>query len=240
MDTRLHFPRLSRPVRGLLLDMCNVLYDDTVWRRWVLKLLWHVGLQTNYRCFFRVWDRDYLDDVHHGRRDFCEAFEAYLQSVGLTRAQIDEVQAACQTRRRHLESSARPLPGVKSTLTRLHHSGLVLGAISNSEHPSSVLEERMVRFGLDRLFTAVISSIDTQQTMPQPGSYHAALKAMNLPAEQVAFVDHDAAELAGAEAVGMATIAFNYDPDARADVYLGRFEELIEVVDVREPFAAAG
>ena len=35
--------RLATPVRGLLLDMCNVLYDDTVWRRWVLQLLGHLG-----------------------------------------------------------------------------------------------------------------------------------------------------------------------------------------------------
>ena len=46
-------------VRGVLFDMCNVLFDNTVWRRWVLKVLGRLGLHTNYRSFFRVWDRDY-------------------------------------------------------------------------------------------------------------------------------------------------------------------------------------
>ena len=94
--------RLPEPVRGVLFDACNVLYDDTVWRRWVLKLLCHLGLHTNYCCFFRVWERDYLDEVHRGGRDFCDAFAAFLRSVGLTPGQIDEVQAASQGRRRHL------------------------------------------------------------------------------------------------------------------------------------------
>ncbi len=232
--------RLPGSIRGVLFDMCNVLYDNTVWRRWVLQLLSHLGLHANYRCFFRVWDRDYLDDVHRGRRGFGEAFEAFLRSVGLTPGQIDEVNAACQTRRRHLEASARPLPGVKSTLTRLHQRGIVLGAICNSEHPAGVLQERLDRFGIGELFVTVVSSIELRRTIPDAAGYRAALEAMGLPAEQVAFVGHDTAELAGATAVGMPTVAFNFDPDAQADVRLGRFEELLEAVGTSQPFAAAG
>ena len=85
---------LPGPVRGVLLDTCNVLYDDTVWRRWVLQLLTHLGLSTSYRCFFHVWERDFLGEVHCGRRDFWEAFEAFLRAVGLSRGQIEEVEAA--------------------------------------------------------------------------------------------------------------------------------------------------
>jgi len=232
--------RLPRPVRGVLFGMCNVLYDDTVWRRWVLQLLTHLGLHTNYRCFFHVWDRDYLDDVHRGRREFCEACEAFLLAVGLSRGQIDEGEASCRARRRHLEATARPLPGVKTTLERLHQSGFVLGVISNSEHPASVLRQRLNRFALGGLFTAVVSSIDLGRTMPEELCYRTALKDMKLPAEQVAFVDHHTAKLAGAAAVGMPTIAFNFDPDAKADVYLGHFEELLEVLSTQQPFAAAG
>ncbi|MBN2473491.1 MAG: HAD hydrolase-like protein [Pirellulales bacterium] len=231
---------LPQGVRGVLFDMCNVLYDDTVWRRWVLQLLTHMGLHTNYRCFFRVWDREYLDDVHRGARDFCDAFGSFLRSSGLSRGQIDEVQAACQGRRRHLEANARPLPGVKTTLGRLHAAGFVLGVISNSLYPASVLTERLGRFAAGKLFSTVVSSIDLKRTMPDAVCYHAALKAMNLSAGQVAFVGHDPAELAGAAAVGMATIAFNYDPDARADVYLARFDELPEMIPAARPVAAAG
>ena len=231
---------LPLPVRGVLLDMCNVLYDDTVWRRWVLQLLSHLGLQSSYRCLFRIWDRDYLDDVHRGRCGFSQAFEAFLLSLGLSGGQIDEVKAASQARRRDLETSVRPLPGVKTTLEQLHHSGVVLGAIGNSQHPAPALRDRLRRFAVEGLFTAVVSSIDLGRTMPEPLCYRTAIEAMKLPARRVAFVGHDTAELAGAAAVGMPTIAFNYDTDAEADVYLERFEELIEVVGRQRPFAAAG
>jgi hypothetical protein len=38
----------------------------------------------------------------------------------------------------------------------------------------------------------------------------------------------------------MPTIAFNFDADARADVFIARFDELSEVVDQQRPYAAAG
>jgi FMN phosphatase YigB (HAD superfamily) len=88
----------------------------------------------------------------------------------------------------------------------------------------------MQRFGIEKLFPTLISSMDLQQCMPASDIYLSAVKAMNLPPADVAFVGHDRVELAGASAVGMATIAFNFDPDAQADVHLTRFEELISVL----------
>jgi FMN phosphatase YigB (HAD superfamily) len=207
---------LSRPVAGLLFDMDDVLHDATAWRRWLMQLLARMGLHSTYACLFRVWDRDFLDDVHRGRRPFCEAFEAFLLAVGLSRPQIDEVKAACQARRREL------------------------GVLANSESTAEVLGRQLDRYGLEGLFTTVVSSIDLGRTKPDPAAYLTALRNMKLRPEQVAFVGHDTAELDGATAVGMHTVAFNFDRDARADVYLARFEELLDAIGVRTPFAAAG
>jgi HAD superfamily hydrolase (TIGR01509 family) len=225
---------------GLMFDMGDVLYDTTLWRRWLFQLIRRLGLEATYRGFYQTWDRDYLRDVHRGRREFCEAFEAFLSSVGLSRAQIDEVEAACQARRRQLEAQARPLPGVKATLGRLYAAGVILSVLSDSEVPSSVLKQRLVQFGLGGIFTAVVSSIDLRQTKPAAVCYQRTLHAMGLPAEAVAFVGHDTDELAGAAAVGMRTVAFNYDADARADVYIARFEELLELASAAPRRAAAG
>jgi HAD superfamily hydrolase (TIGR01509 family) len=221
---------LDRALRGVLFDMCNVLYDDTVWRRWVLQLLGKMGLYTNYCSFFRLWDRDFLGEVHTGKRVFREAFESFLLCAGLSVGQIDEVEAASHARRRHLEKHARPLPGVRHTLWRLHQEGFVMGLICDSEHSAAELRLRMQRFGIEKLFTTLVSSIDLQRCMPEPETYLSAVKSMNLPPEQVAFVGHDRVELAGAAAVGMATIAFNFDADAQADVHITRFEELVPVL----------
>jgi FMN phosphatase YigB (HAD superfamily) len=234
-------PALPRRLRGVLFDMGNVLYDDTVWRRWLLRLLTQLGLQTNYCSFFHIWDRDHLDAVHRGQQSFCAAFESFLASVGMSRGQIEEVQAACQARRRLIEDSLRPLPGVRSTLARIVQSKLTMAAICNSELPAAALRERIERFGMGHWFSAVVSSIDLGHAMPDPECYAAALGEMGLPAEEVAFVGHDAAELAGASAAGMFTVAFNFPSDARADVYLSRLEELLAVLAAASPpLAAAG
>jgi FMN phosphatase YigB (HAD superfamily) len=216
--------------QGVLFDMCNIIFDDTVWRRWVLQLLSRIGLSTNYCSFFRLWDRDYLDDVHRGKRDFRRAFAEFLQCAGLSGGQIDEIEAASHARRRHLETHSRPLPGVRNTLSRMHKKGFALGIISNSEHTSAELRARLHGFGVERMFCSVISSIDINCCMPEPDSYAAAMKCMNLPPDKVAFVGHDRLELHGASAVGMPTVAFNFDSDAQADVHIGRFEELVDVL----------
>jgi hypothetical protein len=61
-----------------------------------------------------------------------------------------------------------------------------------------------------------------------------------MPASEAAFVGHDAEELSGAAAVGMRTIAFNHAADAKADRYLIRFEQLLDVVGSDRTFSAAG
>ncbi len=241
MSRKLFPPNVSAPsVRGVLFDACNVLYDNTLWRRWLLQLLSRLGLHTNYRCFFRVWDREFLDAVCRGRRTFGEAFRSFLRSAGLSSGQIDEVEAACKFRHRELHADTLPLPGVKATLGRLHKAGVVLGSISNSEYSAAAHRQWLDRFALGECFTSVVSSIDLGQTMPDPACYMKALGEMQLSPAEVAFVGHDALEMSGAAELGMPTIAFNFEPDVQADVYINRFDELIDVVASRPSLTAAG
>ena len=95
------------------------------------------------------------------------------------------------------------------------------------------------RFGMGDCFRAVVSSIDLGRTMPDREAYEAALGALQLPAQRVAFVGHDAVELAGAAAVGMSTIVFNGDVGARADLAIDRFEDLLQLTAAPLACAAA-
>ena len=222
-----------RGVQGLLFDMGDVLYDATGWRRWLLQLLARMGLHTHYRTLYHIWDEEFLADVYRGRREYQEAFQAFLLSIGLSRGQIDEVQAASQARKRDLEANARPLPGVRMTVPRLAAAGVSLGVLCDSEEDGDGLRAQLGRLGLGGYFSTVLSSIDLEYTKPSPVCYRAAIAAMELEPEEVAFVGHDGGELAGARAVGLHTVAFNYEPGAVADHYLTRFQELLDVVDAR-------
>jgi len=232
--------RLAGPIHGVLFGAGGVFYDDTVWRRWLVRVLRQFNVATNYRCFSRVWERDFLVHVHCGQQPFAAAFRAFMTAIGLAAAQIDELQAASHAQRRVLESGIRPLPGVKSTLGRLQQSGLRLAVLANSELEGVDLAERLERIGLGGLFATVLTSRDLQRAKPDPATYLSAAQALELAPQQIAFVGHDTEELAGATAVGMPTVAFNFDADARADVFLARFEELLDKLDVRRSLSKAG
>jgi HAD superfamily hydrolase (TIGR01509 family) len=220
---------LTRSVKGLLFDADDVLYDTTTWRRWLLQLLKRLGVYANYRSLFYIWDHDFLPDVCRGQQEFHEAFHAFLLSIGLSPAQIDEVVGSCQARRNQWAANTRPLPEVKSTLSQLKAAGLPLGVISDCELPAAELAQRLTLFGLGGLFATVVSSLDLGRTTPDPAPYLAALADLKLRPNQAAFVGHDVQGLTGALEIGMQTIAFNFDPEAQADIFIGRFNELIEL-----------
>lgn len=225
---------------GLLLDADDVLYDASAWRRWLTQVLGRFGVYSTEARLFRVWEQQYAPEVYRGRREFTEALEAFLSALGLRRAQIGELAAAAQGRLRMLAESVRAMPGVKTTLQRLWESGLKMAAVVNSASSAPEIRTHLERLGVGDFFSAVVSSRDLGVPKPAPLPYWTALRELGLRPEEAGFVGHDALELTGAAAVGLRTIAFNYDQDAQADIFLHRFEELLDVVGVRTKYAAVG
>ena len=216
---------------GLVFDMADVLYDATLWRRWLLRLVTSLGVRANYASFYRVWDREYLLDVHCARREYNEAFQSFLLANKLSWAQIDEVEAASRIQRQNLELNVRPLPGVIKTIARLSDLGLPLVALADAPYPAARLAERLKRLGLGNRFGTVLSSFDLEAAQPSAQFYQAVLDALGLPAKGLVYVGHDAEHLAGAKAIGMRTVAFNFQRQARADFHLTRFEDLAAIVE---------
>src|SRR5260221_6806754 len=140
------------PVAGLIVDVADVLYDATLWRRWLWRLVARLNPSTTYAKFYESWDRKYLADVNCGRREFGEAFQAFLLDSGLSWAQIDEIEAASRLRRHSLESNVRPLPGVVKTITQLAEWGLPMVAWSDAPLTAAKLIERLDRLGLGDRF----------------------------------------------------------------------------------------
>jgi HAD superfamily hydrolase (TIGR01509 family) len=227
-------------VRGLVFDLAGVLYDATVWRRWLVQVLTRMGHPVEYTNFYRDWDARFQGDVYRGHREHGEAFAAFLHATGLTRGQIDEIEAASAAQRRDLEATVRPAPGVRPTLARLQTAGIAVAVLANSEHPAARLRERLGRLGLGCHIAAVVSSIDLERARPDPACYEAVLAALRLPACDVAFLGCEAAELDAAARAGMPTIAFNDQPRAAADRHIERFPELLRVLGADDALAAAG
>ena len=216
-------------LRGIVFDVPDVLYDATLPRRWLFQLVTHLGIRVGYQDFCRDWDA-YLVDVHCGRRELAEALESFLLAWGLSWAQVDEIEAASRLQQPNLELGVRPLPGVVRTLDELSKLGLPLVAWADAPHTSAKLAERLEHLLPRARFAAALTSFELECGQPAAECYQAAIDVLGLPASRVLYVGHDASHLAGAQAAGLRTVAFNFEPQARADHYLTRFEELLDVV----------
>jgi FMN phosphatase YigB (HAD superfamily) len=224
-------PASGRSLRGLVFEMTNVLYDATLWRRELVRLLARLEVPACYPAFFSRWDREYLGDVQCGFRQFEEAFQAFLLSAGLSWAQIDEIEAASRVRHKELEMAGRPLPGVTATIAKLSQQGWPLAVLTDSPYPAARLAAELGKLALGGCFQSVLSSFDLEATKPAAACYQAAIAVMDAPAEELAFVGCDRDSLVGARACGLRTIAVNCPDDVAADARLSKFSELLDVVE---------
>jgi HAD superfamily hydrolase (TIGR01509 family) len=212
---------------GLIFDLGDVLYDATQWRRWLLHLLGEMGVARDPRQLAESWKGQYLSQAQLGRCSFSDALRSFLLSTGLPHSVVDEVQAASLAQQRLEESDVRLFRGVLPTLRALRAAGVKLAALDNSILTRNELVERLRHLGLHGLFEIVASSRDLGRRKPQPEAYLSVLERLGTTPPRTAFVGHDGGELAGAHSVGIVTIAFNPDPEVRADRVAGRFEELL-------------
>jgi len=151
-------PASRVPVRAVVIVAGDVLFDQTAWYRWLFQLLTRMGLHTHFSPFCHVWETDYLSHVQRGQGEYWDALQRFLQSTGLSRGRIEEVIAASISHRRELEEQARPLPGVRLTLSRLAETPLNLVAVANTHHDQAKLHGWLERLGLAEYFETIVSS----------------------------------------------------------------------------------
>ena len=160
-DKRLQTRRTARgqrpttPIRQFLFDLGGVLYDDSAWRRWLLHLVAHMGLHTSYSAFFRVWDREFQEDVWRGKFGFWPALKRFLMTAGLSPGQVDEVEAACRARFRQFDQDIRPFPSVAATLHRISASGCAATVVSHAPLSVDEVSARLAELGLSDCITEV-------------------------------------------------------------------------------------
>jgi len=107
--------------------------------------------------------------------------------------------------------------------------GFILGIITDTAMPFTRKLNWFDEHGFGRVWDVVISSKEIGVRKPAPSMYEEAIIQTGLKPEEAVFVGHKTHELVGARAVGFKTIAFNYDADAPADVYIENFSDLLQV-----------
>jgi putative hydrolase of the HAD superfamily len=118
---------------------------------------------------------------------------------------------------------------VAETLTALKEMGYLLGIITDTANSVSTKLRWFENGGFGHVWDSIISSKEIGARKPDPRLYQAALQQLGVSTEQAIFVGHKISELDGAHAVGLKTVAYNYDKSARADYYIDNFSDLLSL-----------
>ena len=166
--------------------------------------------------------------AHAGEISKEEHHDAVLEMSGVTDP-ADRIDG-----RRIMDEDQRDIEffdGVPETLHRLKAAGLRLGIVTNTFDRTTAKLGWFAKVGIDKVWDSFATSCEVKVNKPDARIYLAALEPLDLLPEEAAFVGHAAAELAGAKALGMTTIAFNRDNDSvTADHVISKFPELLDVV----------
>lgn len=169
-------------------------------------------------------DKTMKDQAMIGKVSKRDYMEYRLRSMGLDdAAHSEEAITALQQD----SDDVGFFDGARETLDELKKRGYYLGIITDTYHTKAAKIEWLGRNRIDHVWDVFVSSCEEGVRKPHPGIYQAALKQLHLDTSAASFVGHKKSELDGAKAVGMTTIAFNYESAAEADHFIERFGELL-------------
>lgn len=120
--------------------------------------------------------------------------------------------------------------GVPETITSLKNQGYLLGIITDTALPYTVKLKWFEKEGFGHVWDVIVSSKDLGIRKPSPLLYEEALIQAGFRPDECVFIGHKATELEGARNVGLKTIAFNYEESAKADQYIEKFPELLDLL----------
>jgi len=214
-------PRL---IRALLFDAGDILYFRPHRNRKFKAFLKELAL--SFEDNHAVERKSLMQQAYEGQINQDQYREAILRLYGVT--QPEHIERG----KRILEEEDNDIhffEGVQETLVALKDKGYLLGVVTDTASPLHIKVNWFERGGFGEVWDAIISSKELGVRKPNPKMYCAALQQLGLTAEQAIFIGHKASELDGARAVGMKTIAFNYEKAARADFYIAKFSDLLDV-----------
>ena len=157
-------------------------------------------------------------------------FEQYkrnvLQVIGIT--DPDQIARGIEIAQEEY-NEVHYFQGTRETLNQLKKKDLYLGIVTDTAHPLHEKINKLERGGLGNVWDAIIASREVGVQKPDPRIYQLALQQLGIQPHQAVFVGHKASELEGARIVGMKTVAFNYEEDAKADFYINEFSDLVNI-----------
>lgn len=214
----------ERKVKAIFFDAGDILYFRPRKEENLRKFLEAKNLQVKPNCEI---ERAKLKDLaFSGKIGRHEYYEKVLLLYGIT----DPEFLAEGVRAMSLDDNTVEIfTGVPETITQLKEKGYILGIITDTALPINKKLKWFDQKGFGDLWDVFISSKEIGVRKPDPEMYEKAIRQVGVSPTDAVFVGHKISELEGAHAVGMKTIAFNYEKGATADYYIDQFCDLLKV-----------
>jgi putative hydrolase of the HAD superfamily len=212
----------SQRVCALLFDAGDILYQRPEKGKKFAAFLGELGLDNNSVNLADLETAVY--QAYRGQINQDQYREAILRANGITR--LEQIERGKKILAEE-DDSVEFFEGVQKTLVALKEKGFLLGIVTDTANPIHVKLDWFDQGGFVHVWDSIISSQEVGVRKPDPAIYCAALRQLGVTSERAVFVGHKASELDGARAVGMRTIAFNYEDSAKADFYIQKFSELL-------------
>jgi putative hydrolase of the HAD superfamily len=220
----IHQDMQSRTIKAILFDAGDVLYYRNKKGQQFKAYLESLGLRAEENSNEYVESLEYQGYVGKISQD--EYRQKLLDHYGVHgKDQIARGMKALAAD----DNNVLIFEGVRETLIALKNEGYLLGIITDTANPLRAKLDWFERAGFGHVWDAIVSSIDIGVRKPDPAIYQAAMRQLGIKPSQAVFIGHKASELSGARGVGMKTVAFNYETEAEADIYIEKFDELLQV-----------
>ncbi len=216
--------RAQNQIQALLFDAGDILYYRPNRGKKLHAFLTELGIA--YKEIPEAKKKEIRDQAFHGSISPSQYQQAILRQYGVIDPEL--VERGCRAIDED-NNRIKFFKGVRKTLKSLKEKGFMLGVVTDTANPIHVKLSWFERGGIGHVWDSIISSQEIGVEKPDPRIYTAALQQLGLSVRQAVFVGHCQEELDGARAIGMKTIAFNYDDGAQADFYIDQFADLLKV-----------
>jgi putative hydrolase of the HAD superfamily len=133
-----------------------------------------------------------------------------------------------------------PMDGAQHVLAELKRAGFLLGLVTNTPLPHSVVVEEFKRLSLYEYFDTVVCSSEIVFRKPDAAMFEVALRELQVAPDEAIFVgDNYHADVVGAKNVGMTTVWLNPNRkpipgEVKPDYIIAGLEEILALPEIAE------
>ncbi len=215
-------------IRGIIFDMGDILYDASIWRKWLCGKLNEHSIVVDYTGFIQKWE-ELLIDVYEGKANYWNRFTDLLDYYGLPKREQEKLIPLAKQKALDVQKERRLFEGVQDTLKTLKTKAK-LAVLSDNESGELKVRSILNDLDIEDYFASVVTSADIGFAKPNPEAYKITAGKLGLLLENCAFVGHDVDELEGAIDAGLFAIAYNAENDVPAHKKIEHFSELLNLV----------